>query len=314
MTRYREICEDLAGRIGAGELAPGSELPGVRELALRWDTTASTVSRAERALAEAGVIVLADRRRPRVARAGAPAAHRFLHGELVLRVAGSDDPALDLLLRHLGSRVVVVSAKDGSAQGSSAGLRAVRQGRADAAAVHLLHRSGVYNAPFARGLLRGLRPHLVHLWRREQGLLVPTGGAGPGGPGPGGVAELSGRRLGMRRPGTGTRTLQDRLLLDAGLDPDAVRGPVLDSHLEVALAVAAGVVEAGLGVRSAARDLDLDFVSLTWEDYDLVLPGAALDAAAPVIAALREQRVRDEITGLGGYRTGDAGRVTALTG
>ena len=41
------------------------------------------------------------------------------------------------------------------ADGSAAGLRAVAQGRADAATTHLLHHSGRYNAPFARALLRG---------------------------------------------------------------------------------------------------------------------------------------------------------------
>ncbi|GEL19572.1 helix-turn-helix transcriptional regulator [Pseudonocardia asaccharolytica] len=303
MARYREICTDLAERISSGELTPGTELPGVRELAVRWATTASTVSRAERTLAQAGMIALADRRRARVTRDGALAARRFLHGDLVLRLAGSDDPALDLVLRHLGGRVVTVAAG-----GSSAGLMAVRQGRADAAAVHLLHRDGGYNAPFARGLLRGLRPHLLHLWRREQGLLLPPGNprdlAGP--------TDLTRVRVAKRTHGTGTRLLLDRLLRDAGADPDAVRGPEVGSHLEVALAVAAGVVDTGLGVRAAARDLDLTFVPLTWEDYEIVLSAAALDAAAMLVTTLRRDDVRAEIARLGGYDPANAGRLTGL--
>jgi molybdate-binding protein len=303
VTRYREICDELATRISTGTLTPGAELPGVRELAASWDTTASTVSRAERALAEAGVIVLADRRRPRVAREGAVAARRFLHGELVFRLAGSDDPALDVLLRRLGDRVVPVPAP-----GSSAGLHAVRQGRADGAAVHLLHRTGAYNAPFARGLLRGMRPHLLHLWRREQGLLVP-----PGNPrGLAGAGDLASVRMARRPHGTGTRVLLDRLVLAAGADPDVLRGPEVGSHLEVALAVASGVADAGVGVRSAAADLDLDFVPLTAEDYDVALGAAALDAAAPLVAALREDAVRAAVRDLGGYDTTDAGRLTDL--
>ena len=303
MTRYREICTELAGRIGAGDLAEGAELPGVRELAQRFGTTASTVGRAVRTLADAGVIVTADRRRTRVAGGGAVAARRFLHGERVFRLAGSDDPALDVVSRGLGRSLQPVGT-----EGSFGGLRAVRQGRADGAAVHLLHHSGRYNAPFARGLLRGLRPHLIRLWRREQGLLVP-----PGNPRDlASAADLAGLRIAKRRFGTGTRVLLDRLLLEAGHDPDAVAGPETGSHLETALAVASGVVDAGLAVRSVARDLDLDFVPLVSEEYDVVLPGAALDAAAPLVATLLDPTTRAAVTALGGYDTSEAGQVEDL--
>ena len=302
MTRYREIGEELARRVLAGDLVPGDELPGIRELGRQWSTAASTASRAQRALAEAGLIELADRRRARVAADALFAARRFLHGHVVLRLAGSDDPALDLVVRGVGRSVVPVPA-----EGSAAGLRAVAQGRADAAATHLLHHSGQYNAPFARALLRGRRPHLVHLWRREQGLLIPSDR-----PGPTTIPELAGRRVARRVPGTGTRVLLDRLLLDAGLDPDNLRGPEVGSHLEVALAVATGIVDAGLGVRSAAAALDLRFVPITWEDYDLVLAGDALDPAAPLITALRSSSVRAAVEALGGYDTGKAGEVVNL--
>ena len=158
MTRYREICADLAQRISAGDLPPGAELPGVRELAQQWRTTPSTVSRAQRSLAAAGVLDLADRRRARVAADAALAARRFLHAAAVFTLAGSDDPALDVLARALAGSLVTVTGA-----GSAAGLGAVRQGRADGATIHLLHHTGVYNAPFAGGLLRGMAPHLIRL-------------------------------------------------------------------------------------------------------------------------------------------------------
>jgi molybdate-binding protein len=304
VTRYREISAELAGRIGAGDLAEGTELPGVRQLAVRFGTTASTIGRAVRTLADAGVIVTADRRRTRVAPDGAVAARRFLHAERVFRLAGSDDPALDVVSRMLGRGGLRVVGTDGS----FGGLRAIRQGRADGAAVHLLHHTGAYNAPFARGLLRGLRPHLIHMWRREQGLLVP-----PGNPcGIGSVADLAGLRVAKRRQGTGTRVLLDRLLREAGQDPDAVRGPETGSHLETALSVASGATDAGIGVLSAARDLELDFVPLVAEEYDVVLTGDALDAAAPLVATLHDPTTRAAITALGGYDTSGSGRVESL--
>ncbi|TYB64338.1 GntR family transcriptional regulator [Nonomuraea sp. PA05] len=305
MTRYREICTDLAHQVTAGTLHPGDELPGIRELAQQWHTTASTVSRAQRALADAGVLELADRRRARIAPGAALAARRFLHVDAVFTLAGSDDPALDLLTGTMDGKLRIVTR-----EGSVAGLSAVRQGHADGAAIHLLHQTGVYNAPFALGMLRGHEPHLIHLWRREQGLIVA-----PGNPHRiTRIADLADRRVSARRPGTGTRILLDRLLLAAGLDPDGLRGPQVGSHLEAALAVATGTVDAGLGVRSAATDLGLEFVPLTWEDFDIGLTGQALGPAVHLIAALRTPALRRRIAALGGYDTSRSGTVTKLPG
>jgi putative molybdopterin biosynthesis protein len=303
VTRYREICADIAGRIIGGELRPGDELPGVRDLAARWATTASTANRAQRRLADAHVITVAGRRRARVASEAAIAAREFLRTEPVFRLAGSDDPALELITRKLGGSVVRVAG-----DGSFAGLRAVRRGDADGAAIHLLHHSGAYNGPFARGLLRGLQPHLVHLWRREQGLIIP-----PGNPSDiATVGDLAELRVAKRGIGTGTRVLLDRLLIAAGCDPDGIRGPEVGTHLDVGLAVATGTVDAGLGVRPAASSLDLEFVPVTWENYDLVLPGASLTTAGPLIAALGTPALRAAITHLGGYDTARSGQIVAL--
>jgi hypothetical protein len=54
-------------------------------------------------------------------------------------------------------------------------------------------------------------------------------------------------------------------------------------------------------------------VSLTWEHYDIALAADALDAAAPLITALREPEVGEAITALGGYDVIRAGTVEPLT-
>ena len=162
----------------AGELAGGAAAQ-FRVLAAERGTTPSTVSHAYRRLAQAGVIILGERRRATVAADGEFAAKRLLGSERPFRLAGSDDPALDVVLRRAGKSVVSVGTR-----GSFQGLTALWRGTADGAAIHLLHRSGVYNAPFARALLRDRQPCLIHLWRREKGLLVPPGNprriTGPG--------------------------------------------------------------------------------------------------------------------------------------
>jgi molybdate-binding protein len=304
MTEYLDVSTEVARRVRAGELGSGAELWSVREHARRRGTTASTINRAYRCLAEHKVIVLADRRRARVAPDGALAAARFLEPDRVFRLAGSDDPALQIVLNHVGRHVATVGTR-----GSFPGVRTLARGDADGVAIHLLHRNGSYNAPFARALLRGRGPTLIHLWRREQGLLVPHGNPAklttP--------ADLRGCRVAKREHGTGTRVLLDRLLTAASIPPDEVPGPELGSHLEIALAVASGITDTGLGVRAAATDLDLDFVPLTWERYDIALAADALAAAAPLITALREPAVRAAITALGGYDAIRAGTIEALT-
>jgi molybdate-binding protein len=303
MARYLQVTSDIAGQVAAGRLAAGDELASVRAAASRYDTTATTIGRAYRHLADAGVIEVHDRRRARVCAAGQAAARRMLDGQPALRLAGSDDPGLDLVLRHAGEGVTTVGAP-----GSFHGLTRIWRGTADAAAIHLRHRSGAHNSPFARTLLRGRQPTVIHLWRREQGLLTAEGNPG----GITGPADLPGLRVARRPFGTGTRVLLDRLLTDAGIEPASVAGPEAGSHLEVAMTVASGQADAGLGVRAAATTLDLAFVPVTWEDFDIVLSGDALPAAEPLIAALRDPSVQSSVGALGGYDLSRAGRVQLL--
>jgi molybdate-binding protein len=298
MVTHLQVSDDLAGRVASGDLAAGEELPSVREAARRYRTTTTTVARAYRSLAAAGVIDVADRRRSRVAARGDAAARRLLSSAGMLRLAGSDDPALDIVLRGVGDDQVVTV----GARGSFHGLTAIWRGTADAAAIHLRHRSGTANSPFARTLLRGNRPALIHLWRREQGLLTPEGVSDVGG--------LRGRRVARRGVGTGTRVLLDRLLAEAGIE--SVAGPEADSHLEVAMAIASGQADAGLGVRAAATALDLAFTPVTWEDFDIVLSADALAAAEPMIAALRDPAVQSSVHALSGYDLCDTGTVRLL--
>jgi molybdate-binding protein len=303
MTTYVQVSDSIARDIAAGALRPGQELPSVREAAQRHNTTSSTIGRAYRHLADAGVIDVADRRRSRVAVHGAAAAQHLLDGRPALRLAGSDDPGLDLVLRHTEPGILTSGAR-----GSFHGLTGLWRGTADAAAVHLRHQSGTSNSPYARALLRGREPSIIHLWRREQGLLTPRGNPGH----IAGTGDLRSLRVAQRPPGTGTRVLLDRFLVDAGIPPPTVTGPNTASHLEVAISIACGQADTGLAVRAAATALDLDFIPLTWEDFDIILTRKALPAAEPLIAALRDPTLQSTIHALGGYDTSRSGAVEYL--
>lgn len=115
-----------------------------------------------------------------------------------------------------------------------------------------------------------------------------------------------------REQGAGTRVLLDQVLLDAGIAPESVQGPVFNSHLEVALAVASGIADTGIALRAAAVDLDLDFVPIMWERYDLVPPADALGAAEPLIRAARSRATSTAISLLPGYTARELGTVVPV--
>jgi molybdate-binding protein len=303
VTRYVSLVEELEAAVASGSLAPGAVLPSVRSLARERGVAPATVARAYAELARARVVETVPRRATRVAPDGPARARSRLRGAAPLLLAGSDDPLLDLLLADVSGDVERLGAR-----GSAAGLTALWRGSVAAATLHLFDRGGGYNASYAARVLSGRAPHLVRLWRREQGLVVP-----PGNPsGFSGAAELAQAVTAVRRPGTGTRLLTERLAREGGADPADVRGPELDSHLDVAVAVASGLADAGVAVRSAAATLGLDFVPLAWEPFDLVLPAEALPRVEPLLAALTSPQVAGRAGELGGYDLAGSGMVAAL--
>jgi molybdate-binding protein len=308
VTRYVGLVEELEQAVAEGSLAAGAALPSVRSLAREREVAPATVARAYAELARAGVIETSPRRAARVASDGPARAGGRLRGGRPLLLAGSDDPLLDLLLAAAPDEV-----ERRGLFGSSAGLAALWRGSVDAATLHLVDRGGDYNASYVARMLSGRAPRLVRLWRREQGLVVP-----PGNPrGLGSAADLARSRgaevvTALRLPGTGTRLLTERLAREGGADPADIRGPELDSHLDVALAVASGLADAGVAVRSAAAALGLGFVPLAWEPFDLALAAEALPRAEALLAALGGAEVAERAGDFGGYDLEGSGVVAAL--
>ena len=115
-----------------------------------------------------------------------------------------------------------------------------------------------------------------------------------------------------RQRGAGTRVLLDHELGRLGIEPDAVSGYTREehTHLAVAAAIAAGRVDAGLGVMAAARAFGLGFVPVTREPYDLVLMTETLEQ--PVWRRCgrcsSNPAFRDAVEALGGYGVEDMGR------
>jgi molybdate-binding protein len=91
---------------------------------------------------------------------------------------------------------------------------------------------------------------------------------------------------------------------------------VVGTHTEVARAIAedtaVGGANAGLGIETAALAYNLDFVPLTTERYDFVIPAEIWEHDAVVALAgwLTSAEARADISALGGYLTEETGRVT----
>jgi putative molybdopterin biosynthesis protein len=116
-----------------------------------------------------------------------------------------------------------------------------------------------------------------------------------------------------RQRGAGTRVLLDFELKKLGLDPGRIKGYERQefTHLAVAAAVASGAADCGLGILAAARALDLGFIPLIRERYDLVIPKEHFesDFLSPLIDVIRSEEFRKEVESLGGYSTEAIGDV-----
>ncbi len=299
----RELIEELTREIAVGARPSGSMMPSVRAFAAERDCAPGTVARAYEELKHGGLIIARDRARARVAPGATARARRRLGGDAPpLRLAGSDDPALDALLCQLEAAVELI----GGARGSVRGLEQLARGSAQAAAVHLFHsESGRYNDPYARLLLGDENVALVHLWRREVGLVVAHGN-------PRAIAsarDLDGQRIAWRAPGTGSRLTLERLMRTAGVAPHPERGEPAESHFGVAAAVGAGAADVGFAVRAAAVACDLDFISTAVEPFELAVREADVDAVSPLLDALATPELAGRIASLSGYDLADAGQI-----
>jgi molybdate-binding protein len=297
-----ELAARLADHIARGRWAEGESLPGVRTLAGEVGCSTGTAARAYAALRDRGVLAGRARMRFRVGTGGAAKAACWPGEPATLRLAGSDDPALDVLVRAAGESASVVAGPRGSVNG----IVQLARGAADAATLHLLDAaSGRWNDALARGALGGEPVVLVHLWKRDQGLVLA-----PGNPlGIRGVADLDGRRIAWRLPGTGSRLLLESLMRRAGCEPHPELGEPAESHLAVAMAVATGAADTGLAVRAVAEAAGLDWVPVATEPFELALPNSSRDAAAPLLDLLASASLQRRLASMPGYDLSMSGEL-----
>lgn len=228
-----------------------------------------------------------------------------------LHVIGSHDPLIDEaadLLKRSDPGMAVSSAH----VGSTGGILAVRRGEAQLAGIHLLNPAdGVYNVSYIERYFPEGGAALIECVQRVQGFMVAQGNPKR----IGGVSDLSRPDVSYvnRQRGAGTRVLLDYLLTQNGLTPDRIRDYAREeaTHTAVAAQIAAGTADCGLGILSAARIYDLDFIPVCSEQYDLLAPVGALDdpRVRAFLDILGGEAFAARLRALGGYIVDRPGRI-----
>jgi putative molybdopterin biosynthesis protein len=227
--------------------------------------------------------------------------HAMSEIEKTIFCIGSHDMTLDLLSQYLAKyerRFV------SSNVGSQGGLMALKRNEAHLAGSHLLDpATGEFNVNYIHQYLPGIPIRLVALVRRDQGLMVKKGN-------PLKINQLgditrNDIRFINRQRGSGTRVLLDYHLKLNRLATESIRGYDEEeyTHLGVAAAISSGRADTGLGIPAAAFALDLDFISLFTERYDLVIPHQYLDTELlkPLFELINGLEFKKAVSALPGY-------------
>ena len=187
-----------------------------------------------------------------------------------LLLAGSDDPLFQKtlsLFQKKGYGTVAFFAN----LGSMGGLKCLRRGLCHIGVCHLLQDDNQeYNFDFAEREL-DRPPVFVNFSKREQGILLQKGNP----KNIRAIADLARPdvRIVNRPLGTGTRLLLDFEIAKSDISIDSIAGyrHEVSRHLDVGLEIVAGKADAGPAIRAVAGLLDLDFMPLRWERFDLLI-------------------------------------------
>jgi len=226
-------------------------------------------------------------------------------------VIGSHDMTVDIIgdeVRRKGHEVRISSGN----VGSLGGLIAIRKGICHMAGSHLLDtETGEYNISYIKKYLKGLKVSVFHLVLRDQGLIIAKGN-------PKDIKDIT--DLGRddvtfvnRQAGSGTRILLDYKLALAGISPESIKGYEHEefTHMAVAVDVLSGAADCGMGIFAAAKALDLDFIAVEQEQYDLIVPSSMLEnrLLQVVLETIRSEDFRQRVRTLGGYDPSKSGEL-----
>nr|WP_320012984.1 helix-turn-helix transcriptional regulator [uncultured Desulfobulbus sp.] len=230
-------------------------------------------------------------------------------------LAGSNDPLLDKTITLFNRSYSGHLAVFGNV-GSMGGVQALRNDLCHIAASHLIQDDEAdYNFQYASQEFEHM-PVVVNFCRRMQGLLYrkhnPHNIAT--------IADLStpGLRMVNRSLGTGTRLLIDHELQKAGIRGDKIEGYAheVPRHMDVGLEILAGRADVGPGIQTVARTLDLGFLPLRWERFDLLVSKKVFfeKSIQSLFGILQSEDFKEAAADLTGYDLSIAGKIVFQEG
>ena len=218
-------------------------------------------------------------------------------------IIGSHDMAIDILGDEVRRNNGHVRISSGNV-GSLGGLLAVRKGTCHMAGSHLLDtETGEYNLSYIKRYIPNMDITVFHLVLRDQGLILTKGNP----KGIKGIEDLVREDVVFvnRQAGSGTRVLFDYKLNLSGISENAVNGYDHEefTHMAVAVDILSGAADCGMGIHAAAKALDLDFVPIEQEQYDLIVPTRMLDQSniKRTLETMGSNNFRKRVAALGGY-------------
>ncbi|MDO4846652.1 MAG: molybdopterin biosynthesis protein [Clostridiaceae bacterium] len=221
--------------------------------------------------------------------------------ENTLVVTGSHDPLIDEVADFLAKRKAEFRVCS-THVGSMGAIYAVRDGLAHMGGIHLLDtETGVYNKSYVEKYIPDGSAVAVNGVGRVQGLMVKKGN-------PLGIKEfrdIQNVRYVNRQKGAGTRILCDYLIEKNGMNADEINGYRNEefTHTAVAALIAAGNADAGLGIYSAAKMYDLDFIPICNETYEFLIDKNYLNnpMVKQFLDVLYSEEFKARLSEMGGY-------------
>ena len=194
--------------------------------------------------------------------------------------------------------------------GSMGGLLALKRNETIIAPTHLLdENTGIYNIAILKEMFGEGKVSLIKGFNRIQGLMVKKGN-------PlniKGIEDLTKCKFVNRQRGAGTRVLLDYKLKTMGIDPKTIDGydKELSTHMAVAASVASPYADCGMGVKSAADSMGLDFIEVGVEEYDFAIYTKNLEdeKVKLLIETIKCKELHDKLEELGGYGYENVGKI-----
>ncbi|KAA9020001.1 helix-turn-helix transcriptional regulator [Niallia endozanthoxylica] len=228
-----------------------------------------------------------------------------------IRLAGSHDFLIEHLVKYAARQTEGLSIQP-TYVGSLEGLMMLYRNNCDAAAIHLLDPSSKeYNIPFIKQLFVHEPLTVMRFASREQGLIVAKGN-------PKNINSLHDLTredvvFVNRQKGSGTRYLIDYFLAEEGINPQAINGYKNEewTHFATAALVNGGKADTTFGIQSATENLQLDFIPIVKEPFDLVFRWTKQNKPAlkQLIDMLTHTAFKDSIGNKAGYDVSESGTI-----